>query len=40
MKEYIYKAKKLEALSKDIKEKLEKKKKLTFFQKIKKFFFK
>lgn len=36
MKEYIYKAKKLEALAQKIKLKMEKKKNLSFFQKIKK----
>lgn len=39
MKEYFFKAKKLEALSIDIKAKIEKKKKLSFFQKIKRIFF-
>ena len=38
MKEYIYKAKKLEALSYKIKEKIEKKRSKSFFQKIKKIF--
>ena len=38
MKEYLYKAKKLGALSQEIRNKIEKKKKLTFFQKVKKAF--
>ena len=39
MSKSLYEPKKLEALSQDIKEKKEKKTKLSFFQKIKKFFF-
>lgn len=39
MKAHIYKPEKLENLSKDVKNKIEKKSKLNFFQKIKKFFF-
>lgn len=39
MKSHIYKPEKLENLSKDVKNKIEKKSKLNFFQKIKKFFF-
>jgi hypothetical protein len=39
MKAHIYKPEKLENLSEDIKNKIEKKSKLNFFQKIKKFFF-
>ena len=38
MKEYIYKAKKLGALSQEIRNKIENKKNLTFFQKVKKAF--
>jgi hypothetical protein len=38
MKEYLYKPKKLEALSFEIKYKLEKKKNISFFQKLKKIF--
>ena len=38
MKEYIYKPKKLETLSYEIKEKIEKKKNSSFFQKLKKIF--
>ncbi len=40
MKEYIYKAKKLEALSSKIKSKIEKKKTPSFSQKIKELFIK
>ena len=38
MKESLYKAKKLGALSQEIRNKIEKKKRLTFFQKIRKVF--
>lgn len=38
MKEYIYKPKHLEKVSKELKEKVEKKKKLSFFQRLRNIF--